>query len=76
MVKATAEREDPVAGDAVLGFMQLMWAVDHELQRVSKRMRSAVGLAGPSVWPCSSSGGIAARRRASWQPCCTCIRAP
>jgi DNA-binding MarR family transcriptional regulator len=27
--------------------MQRMWAVDHELQRVSKRMEAAVGLTGP-----------------------------
>ena len=33
--------------DRVLEFMQLMWAVDHQLQSVSKRMESTVGLTVP-----------------------------
>ncbi len=33
--------------DPVLDFLRLMWAVDHELQRVSKRMLIELGLTGP-----------------------------
>jgi MarR family transcriptional regulator, organic hydroperoxide resistance regulator len=32
---------------AVLEFMRLMWAVDHALQRTSKRMRVRLGVTGP-----------------------------
>lgn len=35
------------ARDEVLGFMRLMWAVDHALQRASKQMNRVVGLTGP-----------------------------
>lgn len=38
---AAAER------DAVLRFMRLMWALDHELHKRSKRMSSSIGLTGP-----------------------------
>ena len=31
----------------VLDFMRLIWAVDHALQKASKRMRSAIGVTGP-----------------------------
>jgi DNA-binding MarR family transcriptional regulator len=31
----------------VLAFMRLMWAVDHALQRASKRMNRTIGLTGP-----------------------------
>jgi MarR family transcriptional regulator, organic hydroperoxide resistance regulator len=31
----------------VLGFLQLLWDVAHELESVSKRMRSTVGVTGP-----------------------------
>jgi len=33
--------------DDVLRFMRLIWAVDHELERVSKRMESRLGLTIP-----------------------------
>jgi DNA-binding MarR family transcriptional regulator len=33
--------------EPVLEFIRLMWAVDHELQRVSKRMVSRIGLTAP-----------------------------
>ena len=33
--------------DPVLDFLRLMWAVDHELQSVSKRMLIELGLTGP-----------------------------
>jgi hypothetical protein len=33
--------------DPVLDFLRLMWAVDHELQSVSKRMLVELGLTGP-----------------------------
>ena len=35
------------ARDPVLEFIRLMWSVDHELQRVSKRMVSRIGLTAP-----------------------------
>jgi DNA-binding MarR family transcriptional regulator len=35
------------AGDHVLEFIRLMWSVDHELQRVSKRMVGRIGLTAP-----------------------------
>jgi MarR family transcriptional regulator, organic hydroperoxide resistance regulator len=35
------------AADPVLDFMRLMWSVDHELQRVSKRMLTRIGLTAP-----------------------------
>ena len=31
----------------VLDFMRLIWALDHALQKTSKRMRSAIGVTGP-----------------------------
>jgi MarR family transcriptional regulator, organic hydroperoxide resistance regulator len=31
----------------VLGFLQLLWAIDHALQLISKRLRSSVGITGP-----------------------------
>jgi hypothetical protein len=41
-------RERPsTSTDPAIEFMQSMWAVDHELQRVSKRMEAAIGLTGP-----------------------------
>jgi len=33
--------------DEVLGFMRLIWAVDHQLERVSKRMEAQLGLTIP-----------------------------
>lgn len=31
----------------MLGFLQLLWAIDHALQSISKRLRSSVGITGP-----------------------------
>jgi MarR family transcriptional regulator, organic hydroperoxide resistance regulator len=31
----------------VLGFMRLLWAVDHGLTRISRRMERSIGLTGP-----------------------------
>lgn len=36
-----------IGDEAVLDFLKLMWAVDHELQSVSKRMLIELGLTGP-----------------------------
>jgi DNA-binding MarR family transcriptional regulator len=36
----------PVLGE-VLDFMRLIWAVDHALERTSKRMESTLGVTGP-----------------------------
>jgi MarR family transcriptional regulator, organic hydroperoxide resistance regulator len=35
-----------VSGE-VLGFLQLLWAIDHALKSISKRLRSSVGITGP-----------------------------
>ena len=45
MAKRTPTPAPPI--DPVLEFIRLMWAVDHELHRVSKRMVSRVGLTAP-----------------------------
>ena len=37
----------PGVADPVLEFIRVMWAVDHELQRVSKRMVTSLGLTAP-----------------------------
>ena len=41
----SATRDIPL--DDVLRFMRLIWAIDHELERVSKRMESRIGLTIP-----------------------------
>jgi DNA-binding MarR family transcriptional regulator len=42
---AARDREIPL--DDVLRFMRLIWAIDHELERVSKRMEARLGLTIP-----------------------------
>jgi len=42
---AVLAREIPL--DDVLRFMRLIWAIDHELERVSKRMEARIGLTIP-----------------------------
>jgi DNA-binding MarR family transcriptional regulator len=37
----------PVHLGEVLDFMRLMWALDHALQKTSKRMKATVGVTGP-----------------------------
>jgi DNA-binding MarR family transcriptional regulator len=44
-MKSTADGR--IATDPVLDFMRLMWSVDHELNRVSKRMILRMGLTAP-----------------------------
>ena len=39
------ERQEPLG--KVLDFMRLIWAVDHGLQSLSKRMHASLGLTGP-----------------------------
>jgi DNA-binding MarR family transcriptional regulator len=41
------DRTDPVPLDPALDLMRLMWAVDHQLQSVSKRMLRQIGLTAP-----------------------------
>jgi DNA-binding MarR family transcriptional regulator len=36
-----------VTAERVLEFMRLLWAIDHELQMASKRMRQTLGVTGP-----------------------------
>jgi len=38
-------RSDPFAG--ALGFVQLLWQINHSLQAASKRMERALGITGP-----------------------------
>lgn len=45
MTRGTPAREIPL--DDVLRFMRLIWAIDHELERVSKRMEARLGLTIP-----------------------------
>ena len=45
MPRQAAAPKPPV--DPVLEFIRLMWSVDHELQRVSKRMVTRMGLTAP-----------------------------
>jgi len=70
MPKPTAEREEPKdLADLpdVLQFMQLLWAVVHGLERVSKRMTSEFGVTGPQrlvlrvvgLFPGLSAGDLA-----------------
>ena len=39
--------EDPSRVGEALDFMRVMWAVDHALQRASKRMKATLGVTGP-----------------------------
>ena len=43
----TIEQAGGGAADPILEFIRAMWAVDHELQRVSRRMASRLGLTAP-----------------------------
>jgi DNA-binding MarR family transcriptional regulator len=54
--------------DDVLRFMRLIWAIDHELERVSKRMEARVGLTVPqrlSLLHVARSPGILASELAT-----------
>lgn len=42
-----SERRASPGPDPILEFIRRMWAVDHELQRVSKRMVDRIGLTAP-----------------------------
>lgn len=46
MTRGAATRGE-VPLDEVLRFMRLIWAIDHELERVSKRMEATIGLTIP-----------------------------
>ena len=41
------DRAHNLTSDPVLRFMRLMWAADHELHSISKRIASRIGLTGP-----------------------------
>lgn len=63
----SATASDPSL-DPALQFLQLMWAVDHKLQSVSKRMTASVGLTGPQRFAVRCIGlrpGLAAGELAS-----------
>jgi DNA-binding MarR family transcriptional regulator len=47
MRERVAAAADKQSSDPVLQFLRLMWAVDHKLQSVSKRMTTRIGLTGP-----------------------------
>src|SRR5262249_10104350 len=48
---ATPSRHPPAdvkfALDPVLDFMRLLWSIEHDLQRMSKRMKGELGITGP-----------------------------
>jgi len=46
-IVARAPQAPPPALGGVLAFMRLIWAVDHGLQRASKRMHATLGVTGP-----------------------------
>ena len=77
MTADPVSREIPL--DDVLRFMRLIWAVDHELERVSKRMEDRIGLTIPQrlslllsrrTRPCQTreSGVCAVFSASSWRP--------
>ena len=39
--------ENPAVSDPVLEFLQSVWALEHALERASKRMEDAIGISGP-----------------------------
>ena len=47
LLPADGEQLVKQPNDPVLQFMRMMWAVDHKLQSVSKRMTNRIGLTGP-----------------------------
>lgn len=47
MTHSAPQRSELPTLDRVLEFMQVMWAVDHQLQSVSKNMKSTLGLTVP-----------------------------
>lgn len=62
------EADDGKSSDPVLQFLRLMWAVDHKLQSVSKRMTTRIGLTGPQRFAVRCIGkqpGLAAGELAS-----------
>jgi DNA-binding MarR family transcriptional regulator len=67
-VEGRQQQQPPQSTDPVLQFLRLMWAVDHKLQSVSKRMTSRIGLTGPqrfAVRCIGRSPGLAAGELAS-----------
>ena len=64
--RLSAAADEPL--DPVLQFLRMMWAVDHKLQSVSKRMTSRIGLTGPQRFAVRCIGkrpGLAAGELAS-----------
>lgn len=68
MNKARAGKVDDLNLGKVLGFMRLLWAVDHGLHSRSKRMGTQLGVTGPQRlvlrilgrYPGVSAGGLSA----------------
>lgn len=64
---ATQETEEVARFPDVLQFMQLLWAVVHGLERISKRMTGEIGITGPQrlvlrvvgLFPGMSAGDLA-----------------
>ena len=46
-MRSPSPADGAVSLGAVLDFMRLIWALDHGLQSLSKRMQSSIGLTGP-----------------------------
>lgn len=66
------EPQEEQALGATLGFMQILWSMDHALQSLSKRMESRLGVTGPQRLvlrlvghvPNSTAGALAATLKA------------
>jgi MarR family transcriptional regulator, organic hydroperoxide resistance regulator len=43
----TNRAAEPFPLDPVLDFMRLLWSIEHELRRISKRMEDEIGITGP-----------------------------
>ena len=66
--RSSAAAAEKQSVDPVLQFLRLMWAVDHKLQSVSKRMTTRIGLTGPQRFAVRCIGkkpGLAAGELAS-----------
>jgi DNA-binding MarR family transcriptional regulator len=47
MIRNVPARRDAFSLDPALDFLRLLWAVEHGLQRASKRMEATLGVTGP-----------------------------
>jgi len=69
-----ARRSRPV--DIIHEFLRAIWKLDHDLQRVSKRMEATVGLTGPQRLCLLHIGRQPRITRAGSRACCIWTAAP